>query len=156
MKIKVLLIGKTTDEAIRTIEADYEKRIKRYTSFEYGHIDNSAIRSGPESVIRQKEGELILKKIVPGDHLILMDERGKTYTSVKFSEEINNWMNTSKKSVVLVIGGAYGFSEDVRQRANGSISLSSMTFSHQIVRVILLEQIYRAFTILNNEPYHHA
>lgn len=156
MKIKVLLIGKTTDDAIRQIEADYEKRIKRYIAFEYGHIDNSSIRSGPEQVIKQKEGELIMKKLTPSDHLILMDDKGKMYTSVKFSQEIANWMNTSKKTVVLVIGGAYGFSDDVRARANGMISLSQMTFSHQIVRVILLEQIYRAFTILNNEPYHHA
>ncbi len=155
MKIKVILLGKTTDEAIRSIEADYEKRIKRYTSFEYGHIDNAGIK-GTEAIIRQKEGELILKKLAPADHLILMDEKGKTYTSVKFADEVARWMNTSIKTVVLVIGGAYGFSDEVRQRANGSISLSSMTFSHQIVRVILLEQVYRAFTILNNEPYHHA
>lgn len=155
MKIKVILLGKTTDEAIRRIEADYDKRIKRYTSFEYGHIDNAGIK-GTEAVIRQKEGELILKKLAPADHLILMDEKGKSYTSVKFADEVARWMNTSIKTVVLVIGGAYGFSDEVRQRANGSISLSAMTFSHQIVRVILLEQVYRAFTILNNEPYHHA
>ena len=155
MKIKVILLGKTNDESIRRIEADYEKRIKRYISFEYGHIDNAGIK-GNEAVIKQKEGELILKKLTPSDHLLLMDDKGKMYTSVKFSDEVANWMNTSKKTVVLVIGGAYGFSDDVRQRANGMISLSPMTFSHQIVRVILLEQIYRAFTILNNEPYHHA
>ncbi|MBS1593179.1 MAG: 23S rRNA (pseudouridine(1915)-N(3))-methyltransferase RlmH [Bacteroidetes bacterium] len=155
MKIKVILLGKTADESIRRIEADYDKRIKRYISFEYGHIDNAGIK-GTEAVIKQKEGELILKKLAPSDHLILMDEKGKTYTSVKFADEVARWMNTSIKTVVLVIGGAYGFSEEVRQRANSSISLSAMTFSHQIVRVILLEQIYRAFTILNNEPYHHA
>ena len=156
MKIKVILIGKTTDDAIRQIETDYEKRIKRYTAFEYSYIDNSSIRSGPEQIIKQKEGELILKKLTPSDHVLLMDERGRTYNSVQFAAEFSNWMNTSKKTVVLIIGGAYGFSDDVRQRANGSISLSAMTFSHQIVRIILLEQIYRAFTILNNEPYHHA
>ena len=156
MKIKVILIGKTTDDAIRQIEADYEKRIKRYTSFEYTHIDNSSIRSGPEQIIKQKEGDLILKKLTPSDHVLLMDERGRSYSSIQFAAEFNNWMNTSKKTVVLIIGGAYGFSDEVRQRANGSISLSAMTFSHQIVRIILLEQIYRAFTILNNEPYHHA
>ena len=156
MKIKLLLMGKTTDESIKRIEADYEKRIKRYTAFESIVIDNSSVRNGPESVIKLKEGEMILKKLSPGDHLILLDERGKTYSSVQFAAEINNWMNSSKKTVVLTIGGAYGFSDEVKARANGMVSLSAMTFSHQIVRVIMMEQVYRAFTILNNEPYHHA
>jgi 23S rRNA (pseudouridine1915-N3)-methyltransferase len=156
MKIKLLLMGKTTDESIRNIEADYEKRIKRYTAFESVVIDNSSVRNGPELIIKQKEGEMILKRVSPTDHLILLDERGKTYSSVQFANEVNNWMNSSKKTVVLTIGGAYGFSEDVKKRANGLVSLSAMTFSHQIVRVIMMEQVYRAFTILNNEPYHHA
>jgi len=156
MKIKLLLMGKTTDESIRNIEADYEKRIKRYTAFESVIIDNSSVRNGPELIIKQKEGEMILKRLSPTDHLILLDERGKTYSSVQFANEVNNWMNSSKKTVVLTIGGAYGFSEDVKKRANGLVSLSAMTFSHQIVRVIMMEQVYRAFTILNNEPYHHA
>ena len=156
MKIKLLLVGKTTDESIRRIEADYEKRISRYTSFESIVIDNSAIRTSPEPVIRTKEGELILKRVSPADHLILLDERGKSYSSVQFAAEVNNWMTSSKKTVVLTIGGAYGFSDEVKKRANGLVSLSAMTFSHQIVRIIMLEQVYRAFTILNNEPYHHA
>ena len=149
-------MGKTTDESIRQIEADYEKRIKRYTAFESIVIDNSSVRTGPEQIIRQKEGEMILKRVGPTDHLVLLDERGKTYTSVQFANEVNNWMTSSKKTVVLTIGGAYGFSDDVKKRANGLVSLSAMTFSHQIVRIIMLEQVYRAFTILNNEPYHHA
>ena len=156
MKIKLLLTGKTTDSNIKNIEADYDKRIKRYTAFESSIIDNSTLRQGTEQIIRQKEGELILKKVADGDHLILLDERGKAYSSVQFAAEVNNWMNTSKKTVIMVVGGAYGFSDEVKKRANGMISLSAMTFSHQIVRVILMEQIYRAFTILNNEPYHHA
>ncbi len=156
MKIKLLLMGKTTDESIRKIEADYEKRIKRYTAFESVVIDNSSIKTGPELIIKQKEGELILKRVSPADHLVLLDERGKTYTSVQFANEVNNWMNSSKKTVILTIGGAYGFSDEVKKRANGLVSLSAMTFSHQIVRVIMMEQVYRAFTILNNEPYHHA
>jgi len=156
MKIKLLLVGKTTDESIKRIEADYEKRINRYTSFESIVIDNSAIRTGPEPMIRLKEGEMILKRIAPADHLILLDERGKIYSSVQFAAEVNNWMTSSKKTVILTIGGAYGFSDDVKKRANGLVSLSAMTFSHQIVRIIMLEQLYRAFTILNNEPYHHA
>ena len=149
-------MGKTTDESIRHIEADYEKRIKRYTAFESIVIDNSSVRTGPEQIIRQKEGEMILKRVSPTDHLILLDERGKIYTSVQFANEVNNWMTSSKKTVILTIGGAYGFSDDVKKRANGLVSLSAMTFSHQIVRAILMEQVYRAFTILHNEPYHHA
>jgi len=156
MKIKLLLMGKTTDESIRRIEADYEKRIKRYTAFESIVIDNSSVRTGTEQIIRQKEGEMILKKVSPADHLILLDERGKIYSSVQFANEVNNWMNSSKKTIILTIGGAYGFSDEVKKRANGLVSLSAMTFSHQIVRIILMEQVYRAFTILNNEPYHHA
>lgn len=149
-------MGKTTDESIRRIEADYEKRIKRYTAFESIVIDNSSVRTGTEQIIRQKEGEMILKKVSPADHLILLDERGKIYSSVQFANEVNNWMNSSKKTIILTIGGAYGFSDEVKKRANGLVSLSAMTFSHQIVRIILMEQVYRAFTILNNEPYHHA
>jgi len=156
MKIKLLLMGKTTDESVKRIEADYEKRINRYTAFEPVVIDNSSVRNGPETVIKQKEGEMILKRLSPTDHLVLLDERGKTYTSVQFANEINNWMTSSKKTVVLTIGGAYGFSDDVKKRANSLVSLSAMTFSHQIVRIIMMEQVYRAFTILNNEPYHHA
>jgi 23S rRNA (pseudouridine1915-N3)-methyltransferase len=156
MKIKLLLMGKTTDESIRRIEADYEKRIKRYTTFESITIDNSSVRNWPELIIKQKEGEMILKRVDQADYLILLDEKGRSLTSIEFSNEINNWMNSSKKTVVLIIGGAYGFSDEVKKRANSQISLSAMTFSHQIVRVIMMEQVYRAFTILNNEPYHHA
>jgi len=156
MKIKLLLVGKTTDESIRRIEAEYEKRISRYCPFESVTIDNSAIRSGTEPQIRQREGELILKKVAPADYLILLDERGRPYTSIQFADEVNRWMNSSKKNIILTVGGAYGFSDEVKTRADGLVSLSAMTFSHQIVRVILLEQVYRAFTILNHEPYHHA
>ena len=156
MKIKLLLIGKTTDKSIQQIEADYEKRIKHYAAFDSIVIDNSGVRTGPEQVIRQKEGEMILKKVGPSDYLVLLDERGKTYSSVQWANEVNNWMNSSKKTVLLTVGGAYGFSDEVKKRGNSLVSLSAMTFSHQMVRIIILEQVYRAFTILNNEPYHHA
>jgi 23S rRNA (pseudouridine1915-N3)-methyltransferase len=156
MKIKLLLMGKTTDASVREIEAGYEKRIKRYTAFEIAVIDNPTLRAGAEQIIRQREGEMILKKVSPSDHLVLLDEHGRAYTSVEFAGEINGWMNTSKKTVVLAIGGAYGFSDEVKARADSKISLSPMTFPHQLVRVILMEQVYRAFTILHHEPYHHA
>ena len=106
MKIKLLLVGKTTDESIKRIEADYEKRINRYTSFESIVIDNSAIRTGPEPMIRLKEGEMILKRIAPADHLILLDERGKIYSSVQFAAEVNNWMTSSKKTCLLYTSDA--------------------------------------------------
>ncbi len=155
MKIKLLLTGKTTDLNIKSIMADYEKRLSHYINFEIEVLDNFSINADSEENIKTKDGELILKKIATGDHVILLDEQGKTFTSVEFSKEINQWMNQSRKSIVFVVGGAYGFSEEVKKRSNGFISLSKMTFSHQIVRAIFLEQIYRAFTILNNEPYHH-
>ena len=105
--------------------------------------------------IKTKEGELILKQIKPTDDLILMDERGKEYTSVEFAKVIQDKISYAGKDMVYVIGGAYGFSDAVYQRANSKISLSRMTFSHQMVRAIFVEQIYRAFTIMKGEPYHH-
>lgn len=156
MKINLLFTGKTTNSSIRALEADYCKRLGYYTSLEITTIDNTSIRGNNETELCLKEGELILKKVKPADHLLLLDEKGKSYSSMEFASELNRWMNASLKSIVLVIGGPYGFSEAVRKRSNASISLSPMTFSHQMVRIILLEQLYRAFTILHNEPYHHS
>lgn len=105
---------------------------------------------------KQKETALILKYIQLSDKVILLDEKGKTYTSVQFSNFIQTQMNTSLKQLVFVIGGAYGFSDEMYQRADSLLSLSKMTLTHQMVRIVFLEQVYRAFTILNNEPYHHC
>jgi 23S rRNA (pseudouridine1915-N3)-methyltransferase len=104
---------------------------------------------------KQKEGELILSKVNSGDFLILLDENGKSYNSIEFSEALQKHMNSGIKNLVFVIGGPYGFSESVYQNAKGKISLSKMTFSHQMIRLFFTEQLYRAFTILRNEPYHH-
>jgi 23S rRNA (pseudouridine1915-N3)-methyltransferase len=156
VKIKLIQIGKTTSSHIQAIEADYSKRINRYTSYETLTIDNSTIRAADEPTIRLKEGALILAKLTPTDYVVLLDERGKTMDSLKYAKEISHYMNTSVRSVVYIIGGAYGFSDEVRSRAQASLRLSDMTFSHQLVRIIFLEQLYRAFTIINNEPYHHA
>lgn len=156
MKIKLLAIGKTDDKNLTTLFHTYEKRLKHYIRFEFQVIpDLKNVKNLSEKEQKEKEGELILKKIQPGDQLILLDERGTEYRSVEFSKFLQKKMNSGVKQIVFVIGGPYGFSEAVYKEAKGKISFSKMTFSHQMVRLIVIEQIYRAFTILRNEPYHH-
>jgi 23S rRNA (pseudouridine1915-N3)-methyltransferase len=156
MKITLLAIGKTNSAEIRNIVDDYSKRINRYVKFEAVYIENSQQKFSDNEKQKIKEGEHILKKLQAGDYLILLDERGKEYNSVQFAEQLSLFFNQSIKNICFVIGGAYGFSEEVYARSNAKISLSRMTFSHQIIRAIFTEQLYRAFTIINNEPYHHS
>ncbi len=156
MKITLLAIGKTNSSEIRNIVDDYSKRINRYIKFEAVYIENNQQKFSDNEKQKTKEGELILKKLQSGDYLILLDERGKEFNSVQFAEQLNLLFNQSIKNICFVIGGAYGFSEEVYARSNTKISLSRMTFSHQIIRAIFTEQLYRAFTIINNEPYHHS
>ena len=156
MKITLLAIGKTNSAEIRNIVDDYSKRISRYVKFEAVYIENNQQKFSDNEKQKTKEGELILKKLQSGDYLILLDERGKEFNSVQFAEQLNLLFNQSIKNICFVIGGAYGFSEEVYARSNTKISLSRMTFSHQIIRAIFTEQLYRAFTIINNEPYHHS
>jgi len=156
MKITLLAIGKTNSAEIRNIVDDYSKRISRYVKFEAVYIENNQQKFSDNEKQKIKEGEHILKKLQAGDYLILLDERGKEYNSVQFAEQLNLFFNQSIKNICFVIGGAYGFSEEVYARSNTKISLSRMTFSHQIIRAIFTEQLYRAFTIINNEPYHHS
>lgn len=156
MKITLILNGKTEDDYIQKGFAIYENRLKHYISFEtivIPALKNTKALSMEQQ--KQKEGELILKYIQSSDRLILLDENGKEYNSVGFSEFIQQQMNSGIKNVVFVVGGPYGFSDEVYKRANGKISLSKMTFSHQMVRLFFVEQVYRAMTILKNEPYHH-
>lgn len=135
---------------------DYIKRLGFYVTFEFKIIpDIKNTKSLSEIQQKQKEGELILKHLETSDELYVLDENGKTFTSVGFSGFLNKKMSSGLKQLVFVIGGPYGFSDEVYQRANGKISLSQMTFSHQMVRLFFLEQLYRGFTILKNEPYHH-
>lgn len=135
---------------------DYIKRLGFYVTFEFKIIpDIKNYKSLSEIQQKQKEGELILKHLETSDELYVLDENGKTFTSVGFSGFLNKKMSSGLKQLVFVIGGPYGFSDEVYQRANGKISLSQMTFSHQMVRLFFLEQLYRGFTILKNEPYHH-
>ena len=156
MKITLILNGKTEDDYLITGFLNYEKRLKHYTSFET--IVIPALKNTKSLTVeqqKQKEGELLLKNIQTADILILLDENGKEYNSVGFSEYLQKQMNSGIKNLIFVVGGPYGFSNDVYKRANGKIALSKMTFSHQMVRLFFIEQLYRAFTILKNEPYHH-
>ena len=156
MQIKLLAIGKTDNKAIQNLIDDYSSRLGHYTRFELDVIpDLKQSKSLSESLQKEKEGELILKKLSSSDELILLDERGKTFSSLEFSDYLQKKMNSGLKQLVFVIGGPYGFSEAVYARANGKISLSKMTFSHQMIRPFVVEQLYRAMTILRNEPYHH-
>jgi 23S rRNA (pseudouridine1915-N3)-methyltransferase len=156
MQIKLLAIGKTDNKAIQTLIDDYSSRLGHYIRFELEVIpDLKQSKSLSESLQKEKEGEMILKKLSSSDELILLDERGKTYASLEFSDYLQKKMNSGLKQLVFVIGGPYGFSEAVYARANGKISLSKMTFSHQMIRPFVVEQLYRAMTILRNEPYHH-
>jgi len=156
MKIKIIAIGKTDDKNLQALINSYEKRLKFYIKLEIEiipDIKNAKNLSTKEQ--KEKEGELILKRIKATDHMILLDEKGSEFRSVEFSKFLQKKMNAGIKQMVMVIGGPYGFSDKIYQKANGKISLSIMTFSHQMIRLFIVEQIYRAFTILKNEPYHH-
>ena len=155
MKITLLVVGKTTDSHIEVLIQEYQKRLTHYLPFTLQIIpelkNTKALTSEQQ---KQAEGELILRTITPATDLILLDEHGKEYRSIEFADYVQKRMS-SGRDVVFVVGGPYGFSEAVYQRANGKISLSKMTFSHQMVRLFFVEQIYRAMTILRGEPYHH-
>ena len=156
MKITLLTVGKTDKDWVRQGMDIYISRLKHYIPFSVIEIPElKNVSALTKDQIKAREGELILKNIKPTDDLILLDERGKEYTSVELAKVIQDKISYAGKDMVYVIGGAYGFSEAVYQRANSKISLSRMTFSHQMVRAIFVEQIYRAFTIMRGEPYHH-
>lgn len=156
MNIKLLAIGKTDNKNLQQLIDDYMKRLSFYIKFELELIpDIKNARNLSEAQQKEKEGELILSKLSPTDQLVLLDENGKNFSSVGFSEELQKKMNSGIKTLVFVIGGPYGFSDAVYAKAQGKVSLSAMTFSHQMVRLFFIEQVYRAFTILKGEPYHH-
>ena len=156
MNIKILTIGKTDNKALQSLIDDYTKRLSFYIKFDLEIIpDIKNVKNLSESQQKEKEGELILAKLTSTDQLILLDENGTTFSSVGFSDYLQKKMNSGAKTLVFVIGGPYGFSDEVYQKAQGKISLSLMTFSHQMVRLFFIEQLYRGFTILRNEPYHH-
>ena len=156
MNIKLLAIGKTDNKELQKLIDDYTKRLSFYIKFDLEIIpDIKNVKNLSESQQKEKEGELILAKLFPTDQLILLDENGSVFSSMKFSDYLQKKMNSGVKTLVFVIGGPYGFSEEVYQKAQGKISLSQMTFSHQMVRLFFIEQLYRGYTILKNEPYHH-
>lgn len=156
MHIKLLAVGKTDNKQLQQLIDDYQKRLSFYIKFELEILpDIKNAKNFSESQQKEKEGELILSKVGQNDALVLLDEKGKSYSSVEFSEFLQKKLNAGLKTLVFVIGGPYGFSETVYQKAQGKLSLSAMTFSHQMVRLFFIEQLYRGFTILKGEPYHH-
>ncbi|MDG1028581.1 MAG: 23S rRNA (pseudouridine(1915)-N(3))-methyltransferase RlmH [Flavobacteriaceae bacterium] len=156
MHTLLVLVGKTNDSRMISLMEDYTKRINRYHRLDIQvvpELKNKGKMS--EKIQKQKEGALILEKLKAGDWVILLDEKGKTFDSIGFSQYINTRRSGSHKRMVFIVGGPYGFSEEMYARSQEKIALSSMTFSHQMIRVFFLEQLYRANTLLNNEPYHH-
>ncbi len=156
MNIKLIAIGKTDNKNLQLLIDEYCKRLTFYIKFDIEIIaDIKNAKNLSEIQQKEKEGQLILSKITATDQLILLDENGKQFTSPDFATELQKKMNSGIKTIVFVIGGPYGFSEAVYNKAVGKISLSKMTFSHQMVRLFFIEQLYRGFTILKGEPYHH-
>ncbi len=156
MKVALVLVGKTVNKHFVELIDEYAGRVKHYIGFDIitiPELKNTKSLSADQQ--KQQEGELILKQMQASDHVVLLDEHGKEFRSVEFSSYMEQKMQTVNKRLVFVIGGPYGFSPDVYAKANEKISLSKMTFSHQMVRLIFVEQLYRAMTIMRGEPYHH-
>lgn len=155
MKITLLVVGKTNDERLRSLIADYQQRLSHYVPFEFVVLpDIKNAKALSEEQLKTAEGEAILARLSPSMDVLLLDEHGREFRSIDYADFLQKKMG-SGRDLTLVIGGAYGFSPAVYQRANGKISLSQMTFSHQMIRLMAIEQIYRAMTILRGEPYHH-
>ena len=156
MKIKLLTIGKTDSKSLQLLINEYCKRLGFYISFSMDMIPD--IKNSKNLTNKQQkiaEGKELLKRIEKSDAVILLDENGKLYNSVQFSAFLQKKMNSGLKKIIFIIGGPYGFSDEIYERCDGKVSLSPMTFSHQMVRLFFTEQLYRSFTILRNEPYHH-
>lgn len=153
MAIKLLVVGKTKENFFVKSEEEYLKRLRPLTKLEYLDLKASKIDTDKDKCLQQEE-ESILKAIKDGDHVVLLDEHGKHYTSRQFAATLNQWL-VHKPNIVFIIGGAFGFSDAVKARANETVSISKMTFPHHLVRTIFLEQLYRAFTILRGGKYHN-
>lgn len=155
MKIIFLEVGKTVNADLKRMIDDYASRLSHYTKFQIKDIPElKSTKNLTEQQQKTLEGQLILSNVNQSDFLVLLDERGKQYRSLDFASQMEKWMNQGR-DIIFLVGGPYGFSDEVYKRANALISLSIMTFSHQMIRLLFVEQLYRAFTILNNEPYHH-
>tara|TARA_E500000081_G_scaffold30426_1_gene34116 strand:- start:13 stop:486 length:474 start_codon:yes stop_codon:yes gene_type:complete len=156
MKIVLLTLGKTSQKNIKDEILLFSKRLSHYTDFELQEIPRlKSSTKISKSELKKSEGQMIMKYINSNDYVVLLDENGKSYSSIDFSKKIENFMLNSFKRVFFVVGGAFGFSDELYSRCNEKVSLSKMTFSHQMVRLFFIEQLYRAFTIINNEKYHH-
>lgn len=156
MKIILMVIGKTDKEYIKEAISIYEKRLEHYIPYEKIILpDIKNTKKLTEQQQKEQEGEIIKKALRKGDYIILLDEKGKEYTSLQFAKYVEEKMQNPAKRIIFLIGGPYGFSPEIYALATEKISLSKMTFSHQMIRMIFVEQLYRAMTILNNEPYHH-
>ena len=156
MKISLLLVGRTVNKHLTELIDDYASRVKHYVGFDVTiipELKNTKSLSSDQQ--KQQEGEQILRQLQQGDHVVLLDEHGKEMRSIEFSKYMEKKMQTVSKRLVFIIGGPYGFSPDVYAKANDKLSLSKMTFSHQMIRLIFVEQLYRAMTIMRGEPYHH-
>ena len=156
MKIELAVIGKTSIDYLKQGIDEYIKRLKHYVPFEIKYIDDiKNTKNISEDQQKRTEGAKILSLLDKSDFVVLLDEHGKEYTSIQYSSYIQKRMLSGAKKVVFVIGGPYGFSQEVYDRANDKISFSKMTFNHEMIRLIFTEQLYRAYTIINHEPYHH-
>lgn len=156
MRITLIESGKTRDPFIQEGVELFKKRVERYVPFQIETIpDLKNTRNLTMKEVQEKEGRLLLKRLNPGSYMILLDERGREFHSIAFAEYLNS-LEGRVNHLLFVIGGPYGFSQEVYEKADGLVSLSKLTFSHQLVRVIFMEQLYRAYTILKGEPYHHA
>lgn len=156
MEIVLITVGKTKTRFIEAGIEEYKNRLKRYIVFSIIQLaDIRTSKAMSEKVQKEREGQMILDKLSPADYMVLLDEKGKEFTSVEFSTYMEKLMASGRKRIVFIVGGPYGFSQPVYERADSKLSLSRMTFNHEMVRMFFIEQIYRAFTILKGEPYHH-
>ena len=156
MKVSLILVGRTANKHLTELIDDYASRVKHYVSFDITvipELKNTKSLSADQQ--KQMEGEQILRQLQQGDHIVLLDEHGKEMRSIEFSKYMEKKMQTVSKRLIFIIGGPYGFSSEVYAKANDKLSLSQMTFSHQMIRLIFVEQLYRAMTIMRGEPYHH-
>ena len=155
MKFNLICIGKTDDKEISALISYYTARLPKHWNFEITTIPDVKTKNLSPDLLKKEEAKLFLNQIDNSDLVILLDEKGKEYTSRDFSEKVDAWLGSSVKRVCFLIGGAYGFAEEIYQRADGKISLSKMTFTHQMIRLFFAEQLYRAATILQGKPYHN-
>jgi 23S rRNA (pseudouridine1915-N3)-methyltransferase len=156
MKIELWAIGKTSEKYLEEGIAVFEKRLRNYLPFSLHILPDIKTKSNDSQWLMREEGKMILSKLNPDDYLVLLDERGSEFTSVELAGWLEKRLGQSRRKMIFLIGGAFGFSSEVYERANERIALSKLTFSHQMVRLFFLEQLYRAMTILRNEPYHNT